>query len=87
MKRQVYIITKTKNTGNSLTSNNLYLDCREHNTNSKSRSSAADFLEFKEQNGERTKNKVKLKTSFIYVYNSELARIKDVYLILCIFFY
>lgn len=36
--------------------------------------------------GERLENNAKLKAFFTFVYNSEVARIKYVYLALCIFF-
>lgn len=44
----------------------------------------SEFLQFKEQNGEKTENKAKFKTSFIAVYKC-IARIKYVYLVLYIF--
>lgn len=48
---------------------------------------AAKFLKLKEQNEERSENNAKLKTFFTFVYNSEVARIKYVYLVSCIFFF
>lgn len=85
-KRQVHITTK--NQQENVLSSNLHLDAGCPNLiQNLSCQLAAKFLKLKEQNGERSENNAKLKTFFTFVYNSEVARIKYVYLVLCIFFF